>query len=105
VAVTVQVPTVLLALYVAENWPLLLVVPVAAVVNDPHAAAGLPLRVNATGSAIAGAPVLDVTVAVTVEGVAPSAGTLVGLAVTLTPEACPKKPERSTTRSVDPPLL
>jgi hypothetical protein len=71
----------------------------------PQAPAGLPERLKATGSPTAGAPVVEVTVAVTVDVLVTAAETLAGLAVTLTPAAWPKNPDRSTTRSVEPVLL
>jgi hypothetical protein len=77
VTVTPQGPAVSDAVYVVVALPLLSVVP-KALLSVPHAAA--PLVANLTGSfALAGPPI----VAVTVDVVLPSAGTLVGFAATL----------------------
>jgi hypothetical protein len=88
--------------------PLLLVTPVDGL-SAPQAPDGLELFVKFTASPATGAPP-DVTVAVTVEVLEPSAGRLAGLAETATtvPVVVPagaKKPDRSTTMSVDPVLL
>jgi len=78
VAVMVQLPAVLEAVYVLVALPVLSVVPVVAL-RLPQLE---PDEVNLTESPVTGPPLDVVTVAVTVEVVAPSAGMLAGLAVT-----------------------
>jgi hypothetical protein len=83
VAVTVQVPAVVDAVYVVVATPLALVVAKVGL-RVPHDA---PLMVNCTGSPDTAAPPgagPALTVAVTVEVVLPSAGMLAGLAETAT---------------------
>jgi hypothetical protein len=65
---------------------------------------GLPLNVKFTASPATALPFASTTVTVTVDCELdfPSAGTLPGLAVIVTPACCPKNPKRSTTRSVEP---
>lgn len=82
VAVIVQVPTVVEALYVTVALPAPLVLMGLAVVKVPQAAP--PLVVKFTESLGTGPPPELVTVAVTIEVVTLSAGTLVGLAATAT---------------------
>src|SRR5216683_5706026 len=80
VAVIVQLPTVVEALYVTVAVPPAPVVAGLPVIV-PQAA---PLPVKLTGSAGTGPPLEFLTVAVTLDVVVPSAGTLVGLAATVT---------------------
>src|SRR5713226_5388048 len=77
VAVTVHVPAVVEARYVMLEAPLAFVLLGLAVVKTPHAAP--PLVVKLTGSLRAADPLALMTVAVTVDVVRPSAGTLDGL--------------------------
>ncbi len=88
VAVTVQIPEVVDALYVELSWPLALVVPELGL-SVPHAAAGLPLVVRFTASeAVNGVPSDFLTATVTVEFWVMAAAMIAGLATTLI-EAAP----------------
>jgi hypothetical protein len=78
VAVIVQKPTVLDAVYVTEAWPAPPAVGAVDELSVPQAAAGLPLVVKVTTSPFAtgaNGVIPELTVAVTVRVEAPSAGT------------------------------
>jgi hypothetical protein len=79
VTVTTQVPAVVDAVYVTAALPVASVVAEAAL-RVPHALLGEPARVNATRSLAMSFPA---TVAVSVEVLAPSAGTLDGATATV----------------------
>ncbi len=88
VAVTVQIPAVVEAVYVELSWPLALVVPEVGL-RVPHAATGLPLVVRFTASvAVNGVPSDFLTATVTVEFWIMAAAMIEGLATTLI-EAAP----------------
>jgi hypothetical protein len=79
----VHVPAVPDAVYVTVATPLALVNTLGAL-NVPHAPAGEPLEVKLTLSTGTGPPLEFVTVALMVDVVVLSAGTLFGVALTLT---------------------
>jgi hypothetical protein len=83
VAVIVQVPTVLDAVYVVVTWPREFVTP-PATDSAPQEPLVLALLVNMTASPETG-PLAPVTVAVTFDVLPPSAATVDGLAATVTP--------------------
>ena len=83
-AAIVQKPDVALAVYVITTWPLEFVVYGAAGLSVPQAPAGVAVGVSVTVSPETAVPAGLVTAIVTVEVVEPSAGTSVGLGVTVT---------------------